>query len=823
MKRYSAKTAVSAALAALMVMGTAAAAEAQSFGGTPARGDDGDIWHVPGNVALLAYQPNAVEAGAAFSPVDSAGATVPVSSLQNGTFDFVLKSSLIAYYLRKQSGLTTNWIGAAVPFGRAVSLGYAYSWGSGLSGTGKSSLGLVVRPIDFASLGLTFDSGGTPAPVAGLGVAVRPLVFDPKIAPLLTLTADAHVQSGAFQMESAGAHISLNNGLGFRGWYDFQRNSLGLEATLSLGPAQQHAAIASVTNPAAWTLGESVGFTPGRATSPAAFGRSILVVNDIDTITHDQPGAGFLTGLFSSARSVGFRDLVEEIRRAADDPQIGGVVIENLPSLGGPASVEEFTDALGLVRKAHKKVYIYASSYPSSFQFQMLASQANWIGLSPEGSVNMTGRSVRRLYLKDFLDRIGVRFVNLAPWKTKSAFNNFSESQMSSVERDMITRYEGDLQSQALAGFAAGRGKRLKSDPKDILAAGPFMTAGRALDDGVIDAAQYREEFENMVKKQNEGASFVTSLPTPLDRSWGPSILDRRVAVVHLSGNIITGRGAAGVSIGTEAVDMLRHLRKEKSVSAILLRVDSPGGVIVTSDEIAHEVKLAVDAGKPVVVSMGDYAASGGYYISSYASRIFAEPGTITGSIGVTGLIPNISGSLVKLGINSQGVELSKSAGTLDPTAPLRNRDLQLARESILSDYARFVSVVADGRKMKPTRVKELGEGKVWTGREALSIGLVDALGGLDAAKTYLKEKLGGRVSFKDYRPGQVSPFGVALGGGLGGGARSALYAALAGPQTAELVKTLGKAAGPYARELSSLLELGTGPLLYFDWTRSAD
>lgn len=219
---------------------------------------------------------------------------------------------------------------------------------------------------------------------------------------------------------------------------------------------------------------------------------------------------------------------------------------------------------------------------------------------------------------------------------------------------------------------------------------------------------------------------------------------------------------------------------------------------------------------------MGDYAASGGYYISAYATRIFAEPGTITGSIGVTGLLPNLSGTLKKLGIDSSGVALSPSADTLDPTVPFSARDLKLAHESILSDYARFVSTVAAGRKLSRERVRGLGQGQVWTGSEALSKGLVDALGGLGAAESYLKGTLGGDVIFEDYRPGKTSAFSAIIGPGSGAAARSAVAAVLGGSQSGEVMQSIIKSARPYLHGISAALQLGGGPLYYFDWTQSA-
>lgn len=830
-----------AAVIVALILACAASARAQSLPGVRVRADDADGWHVRNNAALLAFQPYIFSLGAAYATVDASGSPISINNLPAGTFGLSVESRLAGYELTGQNGTYRDWIGAAIPLSTFGSFGYAYSWGNGVPGGRGSSLGLILRPTAFTSFGATLDTGPTAAPDFGFGVAVRPLAFDPSIGSALTLTADAHLQSGSFTLESAGAHVSLPGAFGIRGWYDFPRKTVGMEATISLGPVQQHASVDSVTNPNVWTVGETAGIPrPGRQ-SGLAFGKRVLVLRNIDAIVPSGSVPRF-SRFFGNLNIISFGDLMDMVERATDDPGITAIAIENLPTFGGDAAEQELADALAAFRKAGKKVYVYADNYTDSVQFEYLASQADWISAAPTGSVNLAGRSERRLYMKDFLDRIGIQFVNLAPWKTKSAYNNFTESKMSDAERAMLKRYVGDLQKQALDAFSEGRGLRLAEPAEKALSDGPYLAAARAKNAGVIDALQYRDDFEKMVSARSNTATLITSYPAASSDAWGPGALTKSVAVVHLTGDIVPGKGSTGTSIGTDTIEMLKQLRERPSVAAILLRVDSPGGVVTVSDEIANEVKKTVAAGKPVVVSMGDYAASGGYYVSAYASRIFAEPGTITGSIGVTGLLPNISGTLSRLGIHPDGVDLSDSSDALDPTIQFRDRDLALAHGMIQSVYERFVSVVADGRKMSEDRVRQLGQGQVWTGKEAVSNGLVDSLGGLRTAESYLRSQLGPNVRFTDYYPGPGSPFGGGLlGGGLFGtgtpGGSGALVQtgaaieaalgkaavtqatnALLGPESGS-ISTIMRKLAPYATQLGDLLSLGTGPLLYYDWT----
>jgi protease IV len=423
------------------------------------------------------------------------------------------------------------------------------------------------------------------------------------------------------------------------------------------------------------------------------------------------------------------------------------------------------------------------------------------LALNPLGSLELSGYSFRRLYLKPLFDSIGVSFVNLAPWDTKSAYNAYSEDRMPQGERDMMTRFYGRLQDELASNLASGRASSLKKPAAETIAEGPFLTSADALAAGLVDKVAYRDEFEDAVAKDFPKAKFVSSLGAGGDESWGADAFARRVAVVWLSGDIGTGRGIAGRGIGTLAADAIKRLRTDNSVAAIVLRVDSPGGSAFTSDVIAREVRLAAEGGKTVVVSMGGYAASGGYYISAPASRIFAEPTTVTGSIGVTGLLPNLSGTLEKLGLHYDGFDLSPGASLADPLKPGDAAEAKRLNASILYVYDRFVDVVAAGRKMDREKVKAIGEGRVWTGREALANGLVDELGGLADAEAYVAKKLGGRTVFEDYVPGDAVSF---LDGLLPFGASLS-------------ASPISKALSPMEKRLDKVLALGQGPLYYLD------
>ncbi len=761
------------------------------------RADNDGIWHLWDNPAGLGLSPYIFDAGVSYAP------GIP------NAWDITAQIPYIDYGASFRYPDVLQQTGLSFGLDNSFSLGFDYRWWQLQTAADYFSIGVISRPYDFLSIGLTYDFSN--APSFGMGLGLRPLSFIEGLGQILTLTADAHTDWKGFVLESIGFRLDFNDSLNLRSWYDFQYGSIGLEVTIALGPGETRASMPSLPDTSDWRVAESFGILKGNAPAPAIdiVGSKIIVIKDIGEIFPTPQTNSLIYTLLNNRNTFNLPELLNMIRRAGKDPSIAAIAFENLPSLGYFASVQETAKALGDFRKTGKKVYFYSDEYFYSGQYQILSSEADLIALNPSGSVNLTGISAQRLYFKDFLDKLGIRFINLAPWDTKSANNPFTYNEMPKGERNMLKRYLGDIADQTLKSFTAGRSGKLKAEPADVIASGPYLSSGKALDAGVVDSVMYKDEFEEWIVKTNNGARIITEYPEPKDLSWGRSSASKKVAVLYLNGAIIMGYGNAGSSIGTSAVDKIKRLREDPDITAILIRVNSPGGVIITSDEIAREVKKTVTAGKPVVVSMGDVAASGGYYVSCYADRIFAEPGTITGSIGVTGLIPNFSGTLGKLGIRSDGVDLSRSSGYLDPAREFKERDISNTREMIITMYDRFVSVVAESRKLTPGRVNEIGEGQVWTGREALTNGLIDEIGSLEDAENYLRTRLGGWVEFDDDIPGNLN---------MDYGLLENLLKLIASSSEHEDIDNIRTALKPYVKAASEILSLGSGPVLYYDW-----
>jgi protease-4 len=761
------------------------------------RADDGNLWHLGDNPAAWGLEPG-LAAGYSWSP-----------ELGNpqGQQDVVLFSPLLNFRLIKSQAQTRVDLGTGVALGSTLVLGYKSSQVSTADTmTSTTDFGVVWRPWDLLSLAATADNafGGTPVP--GVGIAFRPLALWPVKAPwvgfgsLLTLTADLSLGgSQNVDFENFGARLQLPGGWDLRGWFQPATGAPGFEVTWNQGFVQSRVSVPAVLAPT--DLRAGVALVTSQANS-AAFGApwvpQILRLRDVPALAGAPSQPGFLANLLGVSAAPTVDDLLDVLEQARLNPRMVAVAFENPPALGGLADYQVVGKALDRLREAGKKVYVYADAYSANGAFQALWSRADRVVLNPNGALDVHALQTQRLYLKDLFDKLGVRFYNLAPWDTKSYSNDLSFASMPAGERAMNLRLLGQLQSQFSQALAQGRGQKLHGEATDLVNAGPYLIPGSALTAGLIDAVDYRTGFEDAVKKDYPGADLVDDLSWPVERPWGPSPLERRVAVVTLAGDVVLGSGVPGISIGNEAAEQLALLRADDSVAALLLRVDSPGGVVITSDVIADEVRKTVAAGKTVAVVLGNTGASGGYYLSAPASRIFASPGTVTGSIGVTAVMPSFAGALDKLGIHPDAASLAPTAGFADPYRELRPADLKALGDEIASIYQRFVEVVAKGRHLSEDQVKLVGEGQVWTGQEALTKGLVDDLGGLDAAKSWLEAQLGGRVAYFDVLPGLVD-------------ASTGLDQLL---PTSGVVKQVQALAGPSLTALDRLGRLGvSGPL----------
>lgn len=755
------------------------------------RADDGNLWRLDDNPALAAVAGDGFSLGYAFTPD---------AHFRRGTSDLEVVSPLISFRYAWDGADTVLKAGAAMGPWEGLSLGYrADQVTAGGVETKEHNFGVLYRPFDSLSAAVTVDDAFRTDRVWGAGLGLRPLTIAAPGADWLTLTADARWNGTEVEWERWGGRLSWQ-GSDLRVWFDARTGAPGAEATLTWGASETTLSNTRVGSALRWT---------SRTPDTAVLGPTVLRIRGTGSLAAAPVPRNTPAFLPLPAPGWDLPALTALLNQASRSP-VAAVVLMDPPRVEGLAGAQTLAQALAQLKRAGKKIYVYADSYDDSLGFQGWLAGADRVVLDPNGSVALASSGSRRLYLKGLLDSVGVRFINYAPWETKSANNTLTFAAMPEAERAMVTRYLRSQDDQASAALASGRGERLKARAGDLVAQGPYLVAQEALDAGLVDALENRSDFEAWLAEAQPG-TVVDSLPQERSQSWGPPVTRRNVALVHLSGDVVVGPGQAGRSIGQDAVQTIEALRNDASVQAVVLRVNSPGGAVLPSDALADQVRKTVASGKPVLVLMGDVAASGGYYLAAPATRIWARPGTITGSIGVTAAVFTAPEALGKLGIQADGVDLGPSAAFGDWTRAPSPAETRKWEAMIGAAYQRFLAVVSEGRKIDKDKLDTLARGQVYTGQEAVELGLVDALGGQEDAEQWLEKELGGPVAWQEYLPGESDPFG----GLLGPLAQTAL--AWADSPTLRLASALDHWAGPASEALTSAAARGAGLQVWFD------
>ena len=465
---------------------------------------------------------------------------------------------------------------------------------------------------------------------------------------------------------------------------------------------------------------------------------SVIVLN-LEDIQNDYAGkySDPWVTVFSDTKQIGLTDVIDAIGAAKTDENIKGISILNNNSSLGMAQSKAVRDALEDFKKSGKFVMAYANTYSQKEYY--LNSVANTVYLNPVGDLDFKGLSSDLLFFKDFQDKTGVKMEVIRHGKYKSAVEPFLENKMSDANREQITALLNSIWNSVVTDIAKSRNlsvQQLNIVANGLLARTPEMAKAQKL----VDVVAYEDVYHNAIKKllkvdTEDEYESVSILDYTQKYTTTSAINDAtdEIAIIYAQGEIQSGEGDVNI-IGEGAMRRsISEARNNDDVKAIVLRVDSPGGNALTSDLIWREIELTKKV-KPVVVSMGNYAASGGYYIACNANTIFAEKNTITGSIGVFGMLPNFSGLSTKMGIHSEQVNTHQNSGNYNPFAPIDEKFKAVTTEGVEQIYKTFVSHVAQGRKMSFTQVDAIAQGRVWTGADAIKIGLVDKIGGLHDA-----------------------------------------------------------------------------------------
>ena len=440
----------------------------------------------------------------------------------------------------------------------------------------------------------------------------------------------------------------------------------------------------------------------------------------------------------SSESAMGLNDILSNISKAKNDPNIVGIYLEMGSLSAGFATIEEIRNALIDFKESGKFISSYSEYYSQRAYY--LASVSTTICIYPEGAMELKGLNSTIMFYTDALKKIGVEPQIIRHGKFKSAVEPFMLTKMSDANREQVETYMGSIWEQFLINVAKDR--ELSSEELNtIIDNFDVKNSADAKRLGFVDELFYRDQIQNhlvelMEEDKFDDLNFISH--SRYKRVKNENARDKfkkdKIAVIYAQGEIKSGEGKETV-IGSERISKaIRKARLDEKVKAIVLRVNSPGGSALASDVIWREMSLAKDE-KPVVVSMGDVAASGGYYIACDADKIYASPSTITGSIGVFGIMMNLEELYTdKLGLTFDQVKTNKFADLGSNNRPLSEEEYAIIHQSVVEVYETFTSKVANGRKMTQDSVDAIGQGRVWSGSNAMDINLIDAFGGLEEA-----------------------------------------------------------------------------------------
>lgn len=456
--------------------------------------------------------------------------------------------------------------------------------------------------------------------------------------------------------------------------------------------------------------------------------------------TPNNPLAGLSFLGLNSDKSTGLNDILANIKKAKSDSNIKGIFLDESYMTSGQATTEEIRNALIDFKKSHKFVIAYSEIYTQGFYY--LASVADKVYMNPKGIFEFTGFSQQVTFLKGALDKLGIEVQIIKVGTYKSAVEPLFLTKMSEPNRLQVTSYLGSLYDHFLTGISTSRGIN-KDSLFNYANSGRVQFPEDAVKLKLIDGLKYKDELLDELRQRTGKGKKEDIASVDLDEYTKSKTDDNtdddnssknRIAIVYASGDITGGQGDDN-SIGSERISKaIRKVRLDNKVKAVVLRVNSPGGSSLASDVIWREVALTKKV-KPIIVSMGDYAASGGYYISCAADSIFAEPNTITGSIGIFAVLPNMQKLFNdKLGVTFDGVKTGKYADLGDVSRPLTPEERAILQNNVNHGYDDFTKAVAAGRGKTQAYINSIGQGRVWTGAQAIKIGLVDRLGNINDA-----------------------------------------------------------------------------------------
>lgn len=480
------------------------------------------------------------------------------------------------------------------------------------------------------------------------------------------------------------------------------------------------------------SMAETVGKQQSFATQPNSVLNLRLDGMIQERVAESDPFTELIGG---SATPMGLNDIVGAIRKARNNDNIKGIYLDVRMFSASSATLFEIRNELNSFKESGKFIVAYADNYFQSGY--LLASIADKIAINPQGSLDLHGLSSTPLFYKDALDKLGVKMQLFKVGTYKSATEPFTQTEMSEANREQVSSFLQDIWSFMKNDIADSRD--LTTQDIDAIADEfpMFRKADYLLERNLVDTILYETEMKNYVRELlgiEKDATIKSATVADMKNLKSKSIKksSNSIGLLYAVGNITSGNGANGIQ-DKYLVNQIEKLRKDKDIKAVVLRVNSGGGSAYASEQIWKAISELKEE-KPVVVSMGDLAASGGYYIACNADKIIASPTTITGSIGIFGMFPNVSGVLKKIGVSADVVKTNEFADFGNISRGFNDSESQMLQTYINNGYDLFLTRCAEGRGMNKDSLALYAEGRVWTGNQAKEIGLVDELGGVEDA-----------------------------------------------------------------------------------------
>lgn len=455
--------------------------------------------------------------------------------------------------------------------------------------------------------------------------------------------------------------------------------------------------------------------------------------NIVERVAEPDPFTTLLSSQYPSA--MGLNDIVSAIRKAKNNDNIKGIYIDSRNLIASMATLTEIRSELENFKESGKFVVAYADTYTQGGYY--LASTADKVAINPQGMLDLHGLSSNPIFFKDALDKLGIEMQIFKVGTYKSAVEPFTQNEMSKANREQVNSYLNDAWSFMRSDFATSR-SLTENEIDSVANKMPMLQSTEyLLTANLVDTLLYETEMKDYLREllnieddKNIPSATVTNMKSVKTKNVTKT--ENTIAILYANGNITSGTGSSGIQ-DKYLVNQIEKLRNDDDIKAVVFRINSGGGSAYASEQIWKAIE-DLKAEKPIVASMGDMAASGGYYIACNANSIVAQPTTITGSIGIFGMIPNLEGTADKIGIHTETVKTNKFADFGNLTRPFNEQEKQLMQNYVETGYDLFLTRCAEGRNMDKETLALYAEGRVWTGNQAKEIGLVDELGGIERA-----------------------------------------------------------------------------------------